>query len=366
MKKFKTLVVCAGLLIVNAVTALGMAAPLADDEPVRLIHKIKAPSLSQIGHLDLDAKRNRLLIPVAGSNSLEIIELGSGKNLPPITSLGAPKDVLYLSEFDSIVVSSGGHGKLFFFDAETFKPTGSVALDRNCNYLRYDPKTHEIYVTNGDGIITVVDAESRKVLRKFELGDPTGSFSLEANGDRLFVNIPSKATVVVLNRRTGEELARWHIEDSVAANNVVMEFDEAKQRLFIACRKPPRFLVMDAKNGKAAAVLPMIGDCEDLTYDARTERIYATCGVGTIDVFNEPTPGTFRLESRIPTATGGRTSVFVPERRHLYVPVPASRGASSYIHVYETAPFGEPVPNPTEPVANNPPANETSPETRPE
>ena len=317
-------------------------------EPVRLVQKIKAPTLNQIGHIDIDEKRNRLLIPVAGTHTLEIVELTTGRLLPPLTMLGAPKDVMYLPEFDAIVVSSGSHGKVFFFDAETLNPSGSVSLERNCNYLRYDPKAREIYVANGVGIISVIDAEARTLVRKIELGKPIGSYALEMQGDRLFVNIPSLGTVAVVNRRTGEEIARWPIDESIAGNNVVMAYDEPNQRLFIACRKPPRFVVMDAKTGSVIAVLPMIGDCEDMVLDQRTQRIYATCGVGTIDVFKEASPGKFQLEARIPTATAARTSVFVPDRRLLYVPVPASRGEASQIHIYEVEPFTQSATQPAD------------------
>ena len=76
---------------------------------------------------------------------------------------------------------------------------------------------------------------------------------------------------------------------------------------------------------KAGAVIAELATCEDaddVFFDARRKRIYVSCGVGVVDVFERDEASTRPL-GRVSTHAGARTSLFVPELDRLFVAVPA-------------------------------------------
>ena len=64
------------------------------------------------------------------------------------------------------------------------------------------------------------------------------------------------------------------------------------------------------------------GDADDLFVDQSLDRIYVTCGAGSIDVLTADDAKYSRV-ARVPTAAGARTGLFVPEINRLLVGVRA-------------------------------------------
>jgi hypothetical protein len=70
----------------------------------------------------------------------------------------------------------------------------------------------------------------------------------------------------------------------------------------------------------------MVGDSDDLFYDASKSRVYVIGGEGFVDVFQQ----------RDPDHYGSRTGFFVPEWGKLFVAVPHRGQQAAEILVYET------------------------------
>ena len=70
----------------------------------------------------------------------------------------------------------------------------------------------------------------------------------------------------------------------MALKSYPMALDDAHHRLFIGCRAPARMLVLDI-TGKVAASVEIVGDTDDLFYDAARSGVYVVGGAGFIDVF---------------------------------------------------------------------------------
>jgi hypothetical protein len=93
---------------------------------------------------------------------------------------------------------------------------------------------------------------------------------------------------------------------------------EANHRVFIACRKPPRFIAFNTDTGKAVANLPCVGVNDDMFYDAAHKRIYVN-GDGTTSVFQQVDPDHYEHIAEIPTGFQGKTALLVPELNRLYI-----------------------------------------------
>ena len=167
------------------------------------------------------------------------------------------------------------------------------------------------------GVINI-DLKSR--VGETMLDDHPESFQLEKHGPRIFINVPEAGNVTVVDRRSRAVVAKWPVTG--AKSNFPMALDEANHRLFLGCRKPAKLLVLDTADGKQIASIDIVGDTDDLFYDAASKRIYVSGGAGSITVIEQKDADSYSVIATIPTAPGARTSLFVPEQKRLYVARP--------------------------------------------
>jgi hypothetical protein len=64
--------------------------------------------------------------------------------------------------------------------------------------------------------------------------------------------------------------------------------------------------------------MPTCSDADDVFFDSLRYRIYISCGEGEVDVVQKDATG-YRPTGRVKTASGARTSLFVPELDRLFV-----------------------------------------------
>jgi hypothetical protein len=93
-------------------------------------------------------------------------------------------------------------------------------------------------------------------------------------------------------------------------------------------------LVYDTITGKQSGFFDIVGDTDDLFWDASRKRLYVTGGEGYLDVFQEGA-GQFTRAAHVATAAGARTSLFVSEQSRLYVAVPHRGSQKAEIRIYE-------------------------------
>ena len=70
-----------------------------------------------------------------------------------------------------------------------------------------------------------------------------------------------------------------------------------------------------------------------LFVDHKRRRVYLSCGEGVVDVL-EPVEAGYRRLARVPTVSGARTSLFVPEFDRLFVAVRAGFNEPAAIWVF--------------------------------
>jgi hypothetical protein len=79
----------------------------------------------------------------------------------------------------------------------------------------------------------------------------------------------------------------------------------------------------------------IVGDTDDLFYDASRKRLYVTGGEGQIDVLQCDDGTRCSRIARVASAAGARTSLYVPDQNRLYVAVPHRGSQKAEIRVYD-------------------------------
>jgi DNA-binding beta-propeller fold protein YncE len=117
-----------------------------------------------------------------------------------------------------------------------------------------------------------------------------------------------------------------------------MALDEGDHRLFIGCRSPAKLLVLDTETDKTVASLDIVGDTDDLFYDAANKRIYVSGGEGRVTVISQTNADRYNVAGQVTTAPGARTSFFVRETGTLYLAVPHLGEQKVELRVFTVAP----------------------------
>jgi DNA-binding beta-propeller fold protein YncE len=305
----------------------------AQSATLKLKQTIPLPGVEgRLDHFAPDPSGQRLFVCALGNNSLEVLDLQKGERVHSITGLGAPQGVGYAPEVNRLFVANDKGGICKIYDAKSFQPVGDLNLKDDADNVRYDEARKKFYVGFGSGGIAVVNALDGKQVGSITLGAHPEAFQLEKNGSRIFVNVPNSRHVAVIDRDKGEVVARWKTE--LAFANFPMALDEVNHRLFVGCRLPSKLVVLNTDSGDAIAKIDISGDADDVFYDSKRNRIYAICGAGEIDVIQESDPNTYRTLTKVDTAKGARTGLFVPQQDTLFVAVPHRGSQQAEIRVY--------------------------------
>ena len=287
----------------------------------------------RIDHLDLDVANERLFVCALGNNTAEVLDLRKGERVHTISGLGAPQGLVYIPELNRLFIANDKGGVCNVYDAKSFQTVGELNLKDDADNVRYDDAAKKIYVGFGSGGIAIVNAPDGKRIGSIKLSAHPEAFELEKNGRRIFVNVPNSRQVAVIDRDKGEVVATWKTD--LAFGNFPMALDEANHRLFIGCRLPSKFVVLNTDSGDVVAKIDISGDPDDVFYDSKRHRIYAICGAGKIDIIEQTDPSNYKAVAKIGTADGARTGLFALERDTLFVAVPHRGSQQAEIRCYQ-------------------------------
>ena len=319
------------LMIVAGAVVCWAQAP----QPLRMEKSIELPEVQgRIDHLSIDVKGQRLFVSALGNNTLEVIDVKSGKRVKTISQLKEPQGVLYVTESDRIYVANGDDGSVRIFDGSSYAPLKKLDYGDDADNVRYDGGRKRIYVGYGSGALGEIDSEGNKVT-DIKLDAHPESFQLEKDNPRIYVNLPKSRKVVVVDREKHAIIATWKTDMAFA--NYPMALDESNRRLFIVTRMPARLLVFDASNGNIVQKLPAVGDCDDVFYDKSRKRIYASGGDGAISVFEQKDADHYAELARINTVKGARTSYFSPDLDRFFLAVRRQGSQPAAIEVFVPA-----------------------------
>ena len=244
-----------------------------------------------------------------------------------------PQGIAIAADTRAVAVANGQGEGLQLLGADDYRPGAVVRLGDDADNVRYDAAAKRLYVGFGDGALAAIDPAAGKLLGQVKLAGHPESFQLERDGSRVFVNVPNAEQIAVVDRASMKVISTWPI--TTAEANYPMSLDEANHRVFIGCRRPAKVLVLDTASGKESSSFEIVGDTDDLFYDAARKRLYVSGGDGFIDVVQDQGSNKFSRIAHLPTAAGARTSLFVADQGRLYLAVPHRGSQKAEIRVYE-------------------------------
>jgi hypothetical protein len=327
------------------VAMLGSGSLAAGQEPaaLSLVTHIPLPNVEgRIDHLGVDVKGQRLFIAAVNNHTLEVIDLKAGKRAHTIADLAEPQGVYYDASTNRLFVACALDGITKVFDGTTFQVLATAKFPDDADNIRYDTRGKRVVVgyagakqlrkrTEGTGGLGFLDLSGSKRAAVVIDAHPE-SFRLEESGNRIFVNVPERKEIEVIDGTKLTVLARWPVTS--AEGNFPMALDETHHRLFVGSWTPSRMLVFDTETGREVVSADIAGPSDDLFYDSQRRRVYVLTSVGFLDVFQETDPDHYPRIGHYPTPPHTQTGLFVPEWGRLFAAAQKQGDQSAEIRVY--------------------------------
>jgi hypothetical protein len=290
----------------------------------------------RIDHMAIDLPRKRLMVAELGNNSVDIIDLDNGSSVHRISRLREPQGIGYAGRADTILVANAGDGSVRLFNARDFSPVGRVELSDDADNVRIDPRNGLAVVGYGSGGLALIDPAARTKVADVLLPAHPEGFQIDPSSGRAYVNIPDAHQIAVVDLNARRVVANWPTRNASA--NFPMALDPSQSLIASVFRSPPVLQLLDSATGEERKRTATCGDADDVFFDPRRARIYISCGAGDVTVLEHKAADWATLGT-IQTASGARTSLFVPELDRLFVAERAGLlGSEAAIRVYRPAP----------------------------
>jgi DNA-binding beta-propeller fold protein YncE len=197
-------------------------------------------------------------------------DLKTNKHIRSLTDFKEPHNVLAFPEMNQLYVVDGEASEIEILKYDSYELTGRVGLTIGADPVAYDPATKYLYVVNGGReaktpycLISVVDTKTGKKLADMMLDtNRLESMAIENSSSRLFVNMTGANKIGVVDRNKREVVATWPI--TAGQQNVPMQYDEARHRLFVVTRQPSKLVVVNTDTGKEVTSLSVADYADDL------------------------------------------------------------------------------------------------------
>jgi len=335
MKKYLALQLM--LLLGFAGNALGQATA-----PLKLLQKIPMPNVKgRLDHFGVDLKGKRLFVAALGEdqNTVEVINLKSGKWVSSIPGQSKPQGLFYSPNFKKLFVANGTDGTCKIFAGEPFKLIDSLPLGPDADHVGYDPATKNLYVGFGDaksGGLAIIDTRTNKHIGDIKTDARSGGIKIEKSRPQTFVTLTGSTNLGVVELKKREQVS---VLPTGVAGNVALALDESHHRLFDGVREPATLIVLDTESGKEISRLEGVAGIDDLWYDSARSRVYASGGrgfdVGFVYTYQQKGSDQYELVGKVPTAPGAGTSFWSAELNRLFVAAPANGKEEAAILVFE-------------------------------
>ena len=274
-------------------------------------------------YLTVDSGSNNLYI--SHGSQVNVLDKTNGDSTGVIV---AEKDVHGIALVHALgkgYVTNGMLNSVLVFDLKTNKVLAHVPAGKFADGIFYDDFSKMIYSSNGmSKNMTVIDTSTDQSVATIQLTGWPETATSDGAG-KIYVNNSEKSEVDVIDAKTYKVIHTWPIKPGKGSSGLAM--DRETMRLFIGCGNK-LLVVMDARNGKVIASLPIGDECDAVGFDKKLKTAYSSNGEGTLTIIKELSADKFTVAQDLKTHKGARTIAVDQTTHWIYLPA-AEFNASS-------------------------------------
>jgi DNA-binding beta-propeller fold protein YncE len=300
----------AGAVLTMPPATRAAGAPLVAGEPM-----VVPDSKGGFDYLQVDEAQRRLLANHTANNTLDVFDLDSGKLLKHVPT-GAAQGVAVVPELGKYFVAVSREQVVVVIDSKTLERTGSIKLAGPGDAIGYNPKNHCVYAGHDDGPhLWVIDTRTEKLVATIDIPDGPEWVLYDASTDRVFQNIKSNDSLLVIDPARNTIKERWATAPAKSPHGLAL--DAKTHRLFCAGTNG-KIAVMDSLTGKVLASINIASGVDQITFDADLKRVYCASRNGVVSVVEETADGAVSLGD-VKTGPGAKTITVDPKTHAVWV-----------------------------------------------
>jgi hypothetical protein len=135
--------------------------------------ELKGPA-GPFDHMMVDHKRSRLLVANQSNDTLDIVDLKTGKLIKQVPEQKQIHGIAYSPELDRVFVGNG-EGVCNVLDGENYTVVKSHRV-ADADNVHYDPRSHRVYVAS-EKEIAIIDGKSLDLVGSIKLPGSPKAFS---------------------------------------------------------------------------------------------------------------------------------------------------------------------------------------------
>ena len=280
-------------------------------------------------HFAADVPGDRLFLAAEDHGTMEVFRLSTLEHLQTIKGpIETPHSILLMPDVHKLLVTETGKSMSHIFNSDSYAFEKAVKLAPGADSVGYDAPRNRLYIVTGgkdvpmkESWLEQIDPKTGRFINRAHFdADHVEALAVEQHGPNVFINITDKNQIALLNKYTLKEKGRWRIAAADGAP-CCFAFDEAHHRLFAVTRKPGNILVLDSRTGAELARFKGPERVDAAEWDEKNQRAYIIGGEGWTSIIEEKDPSHFVELPRLVTAPGAKTSVLVPERNEMFIAV---------------------------------------------
>jgi len=284
----------------------------AQDGPYHVIKTAKVGGDGGFDYVYADSDGRRLYVARTGPNKrIDVFDLDSLQPVGKIPDVGA---------HGAAVDSRSHHGfatskPVTMFDSLTLKTIKTIDVQGNPDGMLFDTFKRRVYIlSHAAPNATVIDAKTGDAVGTIDLGGAPEQAASDGKG-HIYIDIEDKDNVAVVDAKTMKVTAHYDLGGSKTPAGLA--FDAKNHVLFVECRNPAVSVVMDARDGKILATLPIGTGVDGAGFLAATKEAFSSQGDGTLTVVKETSPTSFNVEQTVKTMPSAKTMTIDEKTKHI-------------------------------------------------
>ena len=230
IRRFPVNLLLIGILAaVSACTAEPLKVPLTHLRDIQLAKDVGLPAIDL---LTLDSASGRLYVPHGSANTLEIIDVRSGKIVGSVPNLPGVKGIALSSDPNVIFTSNSTNGTVSVIDVRQLQVLATIKMGTSSDAIDYDPAHGLVLVSLNTDILGFIDEKTRKETGRLQLPGKLELRAIDSQQGRVFQAINDKDEVLQIDAVARSVVKTYKGCDIRAPTGVV--FDPDQQRLFVA------------------------------------------------------------------------------------------------------------------------------------
>lgn len=288
----------------------------AAERHYKLLKEIPIGGGSGWDYLSADPVDHRLY--VTHGTKVVVIDTTKNKVLGEILDTPGIHGFVAAPELKRGFSSNGQENKSSIVDLTTLKTIQKVPTGSNPDSIAYDPKSDEVWLFNGRSQnATVYEGKTGKVIAAtIPLNGKPETGVIDADANRVYVNLEDKSAVAVLDQKERKVIATWPIAPGETPSGLAI--DLAQHRLIIGCGNS-KMVMMDSTNGKVVASVDCGQGVDAAAFDPETHLGFVSAGgSGTVTVAKVE-PDKLTVVQTLVTQRGARTMTVDTKTHRIYL-----------------------------------------------